>query len=174
MEKVWQKPSQDAGPGPRSQNTICLLAPRARSCQALSLCGHRRWPGGWSGEKGGPIHHCQPGARAAPRRRGTGRVCQFYRVIGLLFEKWKRRLADPNLCLDGIRTFAFMGFCSWAGRAEVIKRRCLRRANVGSDLITFASVAPASLYQRDKEPGTVQWEAGTLWTSSNPLLAKEN
>lgn len=97
---------------PLPQNTICLLAPRARSCQALSLCGHRRWPGGWSGEKGGPIHHCQPGARAAPRRRGTGRTGQLCRVRGLLFENLQRRLANPDLRPRGIRTFAFTGFCS--------------------------------------------------------------
>lgn len=56
----------------------------------------------------------------------------------------------------------------------MIKPRWLRAANVGSNWVTFASVAPASLYQRDKEPGTGQWEAGTVWTSRNPLLPKEN
>lgn len=41
---------------------------------------------------------------------------------------------------------------------EVIKRRCLRRANVGSNLITFKSLTPAleaaTLYRRDKEQDT--------------------
>lgn len=52
-----------------------------------------------------------------------------------------------------------------------------RRAKVGSDLIAFQSVTPASeaasLYQRDKEQDTVQRKAVALWTGCNPLLTKE-
>jgi len=47
-----------------------------------------------------------------------------------------------------------------------------------SNLITSESITPASeaasLYQRDKEQDTVQWEAVMLWTSCNTLLTKEN
>lgn len=49
---------------------------------------------------------------------------------------------------------------------EVIKCRCLRRANVGSNLITFQSVTPASdaaaVYRRDKEQDAVQRGAVAL------------
>lgn len=96
-------------------------------------------------------------------------------VIGLLFEKLKWCLENSNLCIYEVRSSRLRG---WTGRVEGIKQRCLRRANVGSNLITFQSVTAASeaasLYQRDKEQDTVQWKAVTLWTSRNPLLTMEN